>query len=194
MRISMSKAATVAALTVGSTVAMAHTGHEHTSSFMSGFLHPMGGLDHLLAMVAVGLWAASMGGRALWAVPMAFVAMMLLGGGAAMAGLEVPFVEQGILLSVMVLGALVLGAKRLPVAACAAIAGGFAVFHGVAHGMEMPANGAAAQYALGFAVATTALHLVGVGFGQLMARLGTPLVTRISGSVIAVLGMVLAIA
>lgn len=188
------KVVLVSALAVSSSAVFAHSGHEHTSSFMSGFSHPLGGLDHLLAMVAVGLWAASLGGRALYAVPVAFVAMMLLGGGAAMAGLEVPFVEQGILLSVMVLGALVLGAKRLPVAVCAAIAGGFAVFHGVAHGMEMPANGAAAQYALGFAVATTALHLVGVGFGQLMARLGTPLITRLSGSVIAVLGMVLALA
>ncbi|CUB04103.1 HupE/UreJ family protein [Marinomonas fungiae] len=194
MKTTMVKASVGAALVIGSNAVFAHAGHEHTSSFMSGFLHPMGGLDHLLAMIAVGLWAASMGGRALWTVPMAFVAMMLLGGGAAMAGLEVPFVEQGILLSVMVLGVLVLGAKRLPVAACAAIAGGFAVFHGVAHGMEMPANGTAAQYALGFAVATTALHLVGLGFGQLMARIGTPLVTRLSGSAIAVLGLLLSIA
>ncbi|RDL45100.1 urease accessory protein UreJ [Marinomonas piezotolerans] len=190
----MKKVALAGALAIGSSAVLAHSGHEHTSSFMSGVMHPLGGLDHLLAMVAVGLWAASLGGRALYAVPVAFVAMMLLGGGAAMAGLSVPFVEQGILLSVIVLGALVLGAKRLPVVACAAIAGGFAIFHGVAHGMEMPLSASGAQYALGFALATAALHGAGVGFGQWMARIGTPLVTRVGGSVIALAGMVLAIA
>ena len=114
--------------------------------------------------------------------------------GAAMAGLSVPFVEQGIVLSVIVLGALVLGAKRLPVVACAAIAGGFAIFHGVAHGMEMPLSASGAQYALGFALATAVLHGAGVGFGQWMARIGTPLVTRVGGSVIALMGMLLALA
>ncbi|WP_111638191.1 HupE/UreJ family protein [Marinomonas shanghaiensis] len=170
----------------------AHPGHEHASSFMTGFAHPMGGLDHLLAMVAIGLWAASIGGRALWAIPAAFVATMLLGGGLAVAGLNVPFVEQGILLSVIVLGALVLFAKRLPTAVCVAIAGAFALFHGAAHGLEMPLNANGLQYALGFALATAGLHVVGLVFGQWMVKIGTPLVTRVSGSVIAVAGLLLA--
>jgi urease accessory protein len=172
----------------------AHPGHEHASSFMTGFSHPMGGLDHLLAMVAIGLWAASIGGRALWAIPVAFVMTMILGGGLAVAGMSVPFVEQGILLSVIVLGALVLFAKRLPTAVCVAIAGAFALFHGAAHGMEMPLNANGLQYALGFALATAGLHAVGLGFGQVMAKIGTPLVTRISGSLIATAGLVLAFA
>lgn len=194
MRLSKANMAAVVAMVFGSGVVAAHPGHEQASSFMSGFMHPMGGMDHLLAMVAVGLWAASMAGRAVWAVPAAFVAMMLLGGGLAVSGVAVPFIEQGILLSVIVLGALVLGAKRLPVAVCAAIAGGFALFHGAAHGLEMPMDASGVQYAFGFALASTALHLVGVGFGQLMARLNGQLATRVSGSVIAVAGMLLAMA
>ena len=183
-----------AALLVATGSVFAHPGHEHASSFMSGFSHPMGGLDHLLAMVAIGLWAASIGGRALWAIPVAFVMTMILGGGLAVAGMTVPFVEQGILLSVIVLGALVLFAKRLPTLVCAAIAGGFALFHGAAHGMEMPLTANGLQYALGFALATAGLHAVGLGFGQVMAKIGTPLVTRISGSLIATAGLVLAFA
>ncbi|TDO97325.1 MULTISPECIES: HupE/UreJ family protein [Marinomonas] len=199
MRLSFSKGMSAkvlaaSALAATSGTALAHAGHEHVSSFMSGLMHPMGGLDHLLAMVAVGLWAAAMGGRALWAVPAAFVIAMVLGGSMAVSGLNLPFVEQGILLSVVVLGTLVLGAKRLPVVACAAIAGAFAMFHGAAHGAEMPMTANGIQYAIGFALATTALHLVGVGLGQLATRFGTPVVTRISGSVIALAGVVLAVA
>jgi len=106
--------------------------------------------------------------------------------------LNVPFVEQGILLSVIVLGALVLFAKRLPMAVCVAIAGAFALFHGAAHGLEMPLNANGLQYALGFALATAGLHVVGLVFGQWMVKIGTPLVTRVSGSVIAVAGLLLA--
>ncbi|MCW4629130.1 MULTISPECIES: HupE/UreJ family protein [Marinomonas] len=193
MKALKTKGLLVAALLLASGAVLAHPGHEQASSFMTGFAHPMGGLDHLLAMVAIGLWAASIGGRALWAIPAAFVMTMLLGGGLAVAGLTVPFVEQGILLSVIVLGALVLFAKRLPTTVCVAIAGGFALFHGAAHGMEMPLNANGLQYALGFALATAGLHVVGLGFGQLMAKIGTPLATRISGSVIAVAGLVLAL-
>ncbi|QUX90744.1 urease accessory protein UreJ [Marinomonas sp. A3A] len=184
----------VAASVLASGSVLAHPGHEQASSFMTGFAHPMGGLDHLLAMVAIGLWAASIGGRALWAIPVAFVVTMLLGGGLAVAGLNVPFVEQGILLSVIILGALVLFAKRLPTAVCVAIAGGFALFHGAAHGMEMPLSANGLQYALGFALATAGLHVVGLGVGQVMAKIGTPLATRISGSLIATAGLFLAFA
>ncbi|MBJ7537200.1 HupE/UreJ family protein [Marinomonas transparens] len=189
MGLSIVKWVSSTALLLASGVALAHPSHEHTSSFMAGFSHPMGGFDHLLAMVAVGLWAASLGGRALWAVPAAFVITMFAGGGLAVAGMQIPFIEQGILLSVIVLGALLLGAKRLPVMACAVIAAGFALFHGAAHGIEMPINADGLQYTLGFVSSTVVLHLMGLGLGLL----ATPLMTRIGGSVIAVMGLLLVV-
>ena len=194
MRLSIAKILSGTVFLLASGAALAHPSHEHASSFMAGFDHPIGGFDHLLAMLAIGLWAASLGGRALWTIPSAFVITMLAGGGLAVAGLSVPFVEQGILLSVIVLGALVLFAKRLPTAVCVATAGAFALFHGAAHGIEMPLNANGLQYALGFALATAGLHVIGLGFGLWMAKMGTPLVTRISGSVIATAGLLLAFA
>ncbi|AWX99747.1 urease accessory protein UreJ [Marinomonas primoryensis] len=194
MRLSIAKILSSTVFLLASGAALAHPSHEHAASFMAGFYHPVGGFDHLLAMLAIGLWAASLGGRALWAIPTVFVITMLAGGGLAVAGLSVPFVEQGILLSVIILGTLVLFAKRLPTALCAVIAASFALFHGAAHGMEMPLNANGLHYALGFAVATAGLHVVGLGFGQWMAKMGAPLMTRISGSVIAVAGLVLAFA
>jgi len=193
MVLSIFKGVATAALVLVSGMTFAHSGHEHVSSFMSGLSHPLGGLDHLLAMLAIGLWAFSLGGRALWVVPAAFVLAMLAGGSLAVAGLNVPFVEQGILLSVIVLGVLVLGAKRLPVLACMIIAGGFAMFHGAAHGSEMPINANGVQYALGFVLATDGLHTLGLGLGQLMTRFASPLMIRISGSMIAVAGIFLSI-
>jgi urease accessory protein len=193
MHVSFLKGLTATAFVLLSSMTFAHSGHEHVSSLMSGFSHPLGGLDHLLAMLAIGLWASSLGGRALWAVPAAFVMLMLAGGSLAVAGLNVPFVEQGILLSVIVLGALVFGAKRLPILASVAIAGGFAVFHGAAHGSEMPMNVNGVQYALGFVLATAGLHTLGLGLGQLMTRFASPLMIRISGSMIAGAGVVLSL-
>lgn len=190
MRLTIAKILSSSVFLLASGAAFAHPSHEHSSSFMAGFDHPIGGFDHLLAMLAIGLWAASLGGRALWAIPTAFVMTMLAGGAFAVAGFSVPFVEQGIVLSVIVLGALVLFAKRLPVMACVVIAAGFALFHGVAHGMEMPLNADGLHYALGFAAATVALHLMGVGLGLL----ATPLMTRIGGSVIAIMGLLLVVA
>ncbi len=194
MRLSIAKILSGTVFLLASGAALAHPSHEHASSFMAGFDHPIGGFDHLLAMLAIGLWAASLGGRALWTIPSAFVITMLAGGGLAVAGLSVPFVEQGIVLSVIVLGALVLFAKRLPTTVCVATAGAFALFHGAAHGIEMPLNANGLQYALGFALATAGLHVIGLGFGLWMAKMGTPLVTRISGSVIATAGLLLAFA
>lgn len=186
----MTKLASSTALLLASGVALAHPSHEHASSFMAGFAHPMSGFDHLLAMLAVGLWAVSIGGRAMWAIPVAFVVTMLVGGGLAVAGMQVPFIEQGILLSVIVLGSLVLGAKRLPMMACAAIAASFALFHGAAHGIEMPLNANGLQYALGFASSTVILHLMGLGLGLL----ATPFMTRLGGFMIAVMGLLLVVA
>ncbi len=137
-------------------VALAHTGHE-VSGFISGLAHPVGGADHLLAMLAVGLWAARLGGRALWLVPLAFVATMLLGNLLALSGVSLVFTEQGIGLSVVVLGLLLAFAARFVTPVCMAIAGSFALFHGLAHGAEMPLNASGFSYAAGFMLATLAV-------------------------------------
>jgi urease accessory protein len=142
--------------------ASAHTGNHTVTGFASGLAHPLSGLDHLLAMIAVGLWAAQQGGRAMWAVPAAFVGAMMLGGGLAWAGLSLPHVETGIAASVLVLGLLIATRRQLAVTAGMAIAAGFALFHGYAHGLEMPQAASPALYALGFVLATAFLHGAGI--------------------------------
>lgn len=194
MRFDALKISVAALVAATPALVIAHPGHEHTTSLMTGFLHPLGGLDHLLAMLAIGLWAASLGGRAQWVVPLAFVGTMLIGGGLTMAGVQVPFIEQGIVLSVILMGALLVGIARFPVAACASIAALFAVFHGAAHGLEMPLNTVGAEYAFGFAAATCLLHMIGLGMGVLIKRYQTPMVTRTAGAIIAAMGVFIALA
>jgi len=147
------------------TVAFAHTGIGNASGFAHGFTHPLSGVDHILAMVLVGIFAYQLGGRALWLVPAAFISVMCLGGVLGLTGVAVPFVEIGIALSVIVLGLLVAAKARAPVVAAAAIVGFFAVFHGYAHGAEMPTNASAVSYAAAFLIATALLHLTGAAFG-----------------------------
>jgi urease accessory protein len=141
-------------------IASAHPGHG--SSLMAGMAHPLFGLDHLLAMVAVGAWAFQMGGRATWLVPATFIGLMALAGAAGMAGIVLPQVEAGIASSVLVLGLLIAFAVKIKPAGAAALVALFAIFHGHAHGVEMPALGTAWQYAIGFIVATAALHGIGL--------------------------------
>lgn len=170
--------------------AFAHTGHA-VGGFGYGFAHPLGGLDHLLAMLAVGLWAAQAGGRALWAVPATFLGVMAAGGGLALAGVALPAVELGIAGSVLAFGLLVAFAARLPLAAGVALTGAFALFHGYAHGAEMAAGASAAAYGAGFLVATALLHGAGVLAGQLgRVRLGGALV-RLGGAAMAAAGALL---
>jgi urease accessory protein len=145
-------------------IALAHPGHAE-SGIVAGLLHPLSGLDHLLAMVAVGLLAAELGGRALWAVPAAFVTIMALGGMAGAAGLSLPYVEVAVALSVAVFGLLILSGKALPVGAAMALVGAFAAFHGHAHGAEIPAHGAWLAYGLGFMATTALLHGLGITLG-----------------------------
>ena len=174
--------------------AMAHTGVGSTSGFGAGFGHPLGGADHMLAMIAVGLWAAQQGGRSLWLVPTAFVAVMLLGGVLGMLQVGVPFVEQGILASVLVLGVLIATAMRLPAYAGASLVAVFALFHGHAHGTEMPLSGAGLSYAAGFALATALLHGAGIGLAVTLQRLNAARLARMAGAVIAFGGVYLALA
>ena len=152
------------ALFVAST-AQAHTGIGDANGFVHGVAHPFGGLDHVLAMVGVGLFAAQLGGRALWLVPLSFVLMMVVGGACGLAGADLPFVEIGIGLSVVVLGVAVAFGRHMPTAAAVALVGFFAIFHGHAHGAEMPAALSALAYGGGFVLATVALHAIGIVIG-----------------------------
>jgi len=161
-------------------LAQAHIIPGEPPGFAHGFQHPLHGLDHILAMVAVGLWAVHLGGRALWAVPSTFVGMMVVGGALGMAGVPVPFVETGILVSVFFLGALLLTAARLPLWGGMTLVALFALMHGHAHGAEMPDSASGWAYGAGFALATILLHLSGIGLGlcfQQLSRL--PLMVRI---------------
>ncbi len=146
-------------------IASAHTGIGDPNGFWHGLQHPIGGLDHILAMVAVGLWAAQIGGKALWIIPSAFVLAMT--GSSILGHFAVPFpgVEQGILASDFILGLLLLFAARLPLVLSAGIVALLAVFHGYAHGAEMPATASGLEYGIGLIVATTILHLTGIGAG-----------------------------
>ena len=177
------------ALASATAPALAHTGHGDVSGFVAGFLHPVGGLDHVLAMVAVGLFAAHLGRRALWAVPAAFVALMAVGAALGMNGVGVPHVETGIALSVIVLGAMLALGLTLPVGVAMGLVGFFAIFHGHAHGAELPAGASGAAYAAGFLLATAALHGAGVGVGIAAGRLASMRAVRFGGAAMAAAGV-----
>lgn len=172
-------------------LAHAHVGVGDTVGFAHGVGHPLGGIDHVLTMVAVGLWAAQRGERAFWFIPATFVLVMALGGFLGTMGVLVRFAEQGIVLSVLVLGVLVAAAVRLPLFASALIVGLFAVFHGHAHGAEMPANASGLLYGAGFVFATALLHALGISMALLTPRLGRSSLVRASGGVIAMCGLYL---
>jgi urease accessory protein len=158
------------ALLLAPSVASAHPGHVEDGSLLGGFIHPFGGIDHLLAMTAVGLFAANLGGRALWAVPTTFVAVMALGGVFGAAGVSLPFTETAIALSVLVFGFVISSGMTPPVPAAIALVGIFAVFHGHAHGTEMPAGVSGVVYGFGFMVATALLHGLGITLGLAIGR------------------------
>jgi urease accessory protein len=184
-------AASFAAFLLAPAPALAHTGVGPTSGFANGFLHPLGGVDHLCAMIAVGLWAAQQGKRAVWAIPLAFVSTMALGGALGMAGLSFPYVEQGIAASVLVLGILIASAARLPLVAGALLVAAFAVFHGHAHGAEMPRTASGLEYGAGFVVATALLHACGVALGLSLKKLDRPRALRLTGAAVALCGVAL---
>lgn len=179
------------ALALSTAPAFAHLNPEEHGSFMAGFSHPLFGLDHILVMVAVGLWASQIGGRALWLVPAAFVGTMAFGFGLAVAGVDLPFVEPAILASVVALGLLVAMAARFDTIASAALVAAFALFHGHAHGGELGAAGAA-SFGIGFVVATALLHAAGIAIGIGVARIANgAILARIIGGLTAVTGVAL---
>ncbi len=176
-------------LLLGCGSAFAHVGAGSTASFTAGVAHPLSGLDHITVMVAVGLWAALKGGRALWAWPASFVGVMLVGGALGMAHAAVPLVEPGILASVVALGLLVALAVDLPVVAGAAIIGLFALLHGHAHGTEVAETMNGLEYMAGFALATATLHGVGIGFALAMQRASLRPAIRVAGAACVLVGI-----
>jgi urease accessory protein len=184
---------TLAAVTLAPVAAFAHAGHGEHGEFIHGFMHPLTGLDHILAMVTVGILAYQIGGRALWLVPTTFLAIMAAGGLLGVAGVSFYFVEPGIAASVVVLGIIVALALKPPVALAMAVVAVFAVFHGYAHGIEAPL-GSAATYGAGFLVATALLHAFGIAFGMLVGRIAASqgqMGYRLAGSAVAVAGLVI---
>jgi urease accessory protein len=180
------------ALALVPSLALAHTGVGDTSGFLHGFEHPIFGLDHVLAMVTVGIFAWQLGGRAIWLVPTTFVVVMAAGGALGVAGTDIPFVETGIALSVVVLGAVVALGIRAPVAVAMGLVGLFAIFHGHAHGVEMPENAAGLAYGIGFMVGTALLHLIGLGLGYAIGAIGDrygKAMVRGAGALIALAGI-----
>ncbi|MFQ5479711.1 MAG: HupE/UreJ family protein [Thermodesulfobacteriota bacterium] len=174
--------------------AFAHPGFAHGPGFFNAFIHPFSGLDHILAMVAVGILAFKSGGRALWVLPAAFLSLMLLGCILGLTGLTVPFIEGGVITSVLILGLLIAVAASLPLAPAMSIVGLFALFHGFAHGTEMPLAASGLVYVAGFTAATLLLHLGGIVTGLLLQKTAGARLIRYSGAAIAASGVYMFIA
>lgn len=169
--------------------AAAHSGTGLAGGFAAGFLHPLSGFDHLLAMVSVGLWGAFLGRPLIVALPVIFPTVMALGGVLGIAGVPFPPVEIGIAVSVLVLGVMIAGAVRAPVVLASLIVAGFAIFHGYAHGTELPSAADPVGYSAGFVFATGLLHVVGIGIGLINARPGGAVATRSLGGLVALAGV-----
>ena len=176
-------------LASASSAALAHPGH-NVSGLAAGLMHPFSGLDHLLAMVAVGLWAAQGGGRKVWLLPATFMAMLAVGAGLAMQWQALPMVEAGIATSVLALGLLVTLSMQLPAVLAVAVTALFGLLHGYAHGLELPESAAPVSYALGFLAATAVLHASGVAVG-IVARKRYELPVKALGMGIAACGVYL---
>ena len=170
-------------------LAVAHTFGAHGAGFVSGVTHPLAGADHLLAMIAVGMWAAQLGGRARWSVPLAFVTMMALGAMMASVGLVLPAVETGVAASVLILGLLIAFSARMPVLLGMVLVGVFALYHGHAHGTELPQTASAVSYGLGMLMTTAGLHAAGLGAGFVFQR--AAILLRVGGVMIAAAGALL---
>ncbi len=175
-------------------IASAHTVNGDVSGLMHGLMHPLSGIDHLLAIIAVGLWASQQRNQGQWALPLGFVGLMLVGGLIAFSGIQFPWVEQGILMSVLILGVLAAGAFRLPVFQSTLLVGSMAVFHGLAHGLEMPTAMNSLSYSLGFAISTALLLIASIRFMKLLTSHGLEGLGRLAGAAIAFGGVALALA
>jgi urease accessory protein len=171
------------------TRAMAHTQGGEAAGLLSGLRHPVSGLDHILAMVAVGLWGAQLGQPAIWLLPVTFPMVMAFGGMLGLMGLALPGIEIGIAVSAIVLGVMVAWEARPPLWVAAAVVGFFAIFHGHAHGAELPAGGDALLYSIGFVVATGCLHAAGIGLGLIHRWPAGKWTLRATGVAVALAGV-----
>jgi urease accessory protein len=169
--------------------AHAHVQQGQAVSFLTGLEHPWSGLDHVLAMIAVGLWGAQLGNPALWILPVTFPLVMSFGALLGLLGIPLPGIEIGIALSAIVLGVMVLGEIRLKLLLAGLLVGCFAVFHGHAHGTELPAGQSGMLYSMGFVIATGCLHGIGIGIGLIHRWPAGKLALRGSGALIAVMGV-----
>jgi len=176
------------ALVLVGSPALAHTGGV-AGGFLGGFAHPVFGPDHVVAMVAVGLWGAFLGAPAIWLLPVVFPLVMAFGGVVGILGVPIPAVETGIATSAVVLGLMVALAARPPLWVAAVLVGAFAIFHGHAHGAELPAGADAVAYSLGFVIATGLLHLAGVAFGLTAGWPAGRIAVRTAGAAIALAGI-----
>lgn len=170
-------------------VAQAHEGAGFSGGFISGFLHPIFGWDHVAAMVAVGLWGAFLGSPAIWILPVVFPLVMAFGGALGVMGVPIPAVETGIAASAVVLGAMVAFKVRPPIAVAAVIVGAFAIFHGHAHGTELPSAASPLAYSIGFVISTGLLHLSGIAFGLLVRWPAGTIAVQAGGGLIALAGV-----
>ena len=179
----------VALLLIGSSNAFAHSGEGITGGFISGALHPIAGLDHVTAMVAVGILGAFLGRPAIWVLPIVFPLVMAVGGIMGLMGIPVPAIETGIAVSSIVLGTMIALALKPPLWIAAIIVAAFAIFHGHAHGTELPNAANALSYSVGFVIATGLLHLAGIAIGELVRWSTGKIIARIIGGLIALAGV-----
>ena len=180
----------IAAILVPSAV-FAHPGHTKVHGFQDGISHPLSGLDHCSAMIAIGIWAAQIGGRGFWLAPSTSTAFMMLGGSLGMKTGNIPFIEQGIVTSVLVLGLLIAVTRKLPLPAVLAIIGLFAAIHGFAHGIELPKSSHVVTYGVGILLSSLALQAVGMAATSLVLKLGQQQIVRLGGALITLCGVVL---
>ena len=181
--------ALLAAFALAAPLAQAHEGAGLAGGFMSGFAHPLLGWDHVVAMLAVGLWGAFLGAPALWLLPVVFPLVMAAGGALGVLGVPLPAVDIGIAVSAIALGGVVAGALRPPLWVAALLVALFAIFHGHAHGTELPQAASPLAYSLGFVVATGLLHLTGIALGLLTRWPAGRIAVRGMGAGIALLGV-----
>ncbi len=169
-------------------VACAHVEQGQAASFLTGVSHPWSGLDHILAMIAVGIWGAQLGNPALWILPVSFPMMMAVGAMMGLLGIPVPGIEIGIAVSALVLGIMILGEIRPPLMAAVVLVGFFAIFHGHAHGTELPAGQSGLLYSMGFVIGTGCLHGVGIAIGSIHRWPSGKFALRATGAFIALMG------
>lgn len=169
--------------------AQAHVKNGEAAGFLSGFRHPISGLDHVLAMIAVGLWGAQLGAPAVWLLPVAFPMVMAIGGMLGLLGVQLPGIEIGIAASAILLGMAVLSEARPPIAAAAALVAFFAIFHGYAHGTELPPGQSGLLYSMGFVIATGCLHGVGITIGTVHRWGWGQKLLRVAGAGVATAGV-----